>query len=425
MAVPGLSGIVNIGNSCYMNSVLQCLSATDILNYYFRTVSFKDELRDGVKRLVCKKTNKSDIEKNKLRMKFKESITYRLYQLIAILWQDNDSVKPDKFKRSLDLHCNKFRGFAQQDAHEFLMYILDRMHEEIKTDIAITNYMFSPQITEYMNIMDRLKKTIEETSEVSPVKSELQEQYMNLKKSNQIIDVYVNGIQYYINFLKKNHSIISDLFLGLYLSEIVCSNCNNITYSYEPFNVITLEISDSKLNLFSNLQECFNNFLTVEDIEYTCESCKNKNISKKSLHIFYLPEKLIIHFKRFKCVNGRSCKLNNTIDFPLDNLYINSISDINSSEKNPYELYSIVHHNGTSNGGHYIASTKNPINNAWYNFNDSSVSKTKASNIVDNSAYMIFYQRKRIDKYLIEDSTVKTIVDSCDGSDSWDIDSLR
>ena len=421
MAVPGLSGIINIGNTCYMNSVLQCLSATDILNYYFRSISFKDELREGVKRTASKKDKNNEIEKKKLRMKFKESITYRLYQLIAILWQDNESLKPDKFKRSVDLHCSKFRGFSEHDAQEFLIYILDRMHEEIKTDIAITDYKFNQQITEYINIMDRLKKSIEETSDDSPIKSELQEQYMILKKENQIIDVYVNGIKYYTKFLKNNHSIISDLFLGLYLNEIVCVNCNNISYSYDPFNVLTLEVSDVKLNLFTSLQECFSNFLKVENVEYTCDCCKEKTISKKTLHIFYLPEKLVIHFKRFKYINGRNSKLNNSINFPLENLYINSIADINSSEKNPYELYGVVHHSGTSNGGHYVASTKNPINNAWYNFNDSSVSKIKDKDVIDISAYILFYQKKRVDKSLVEDLTVKSVVDSSDITDSWDI----
>ena len=65
MEYPGLSGLNNLGNTCYMNSVLQCLSATDILNHHLRNIYFKDNLREGVKRLYIEKLKRDIIDSSK------------------------------------------------------------------------------------------------------------------------------------------------------------------------------------------------------------------------------------------------------------------------------------------------------------------------------------------------------------------------
>ena len=54
----GICALENLGNTCYMNSVIQCLSATDILNHHIRNIYFKDYLREGIKRLYIEKLKK-------------------------------------------------------------------------------------------------------------------------------------------------------------------------------------------------------------------------------------------------------------------------------------------------------------------------------------------------------------------------------
>lgn len=413
MDFPGLSGITNLGNTCYMNSVLQCLSATDLLNHYLRSIYFKINLREGVKRLYIDKLRKKnriiELSHNVMKSKFKDSVTYRLYQLMSIMWNCRSSTTPKYFKSSFDSHCKTFKGYQQHDAQEFLLTLLDRMHDELKTDIEIDKYNFNDDYVKYIQYKVELFSQLNNPNLPEQQKQIIQQQINNLIQQNINKEIYLNGIDKKIDFLKKNHSIISDLFLGMYLNQIICSECKYNSFSYEPFNILTLEICDNNLSMFNNLQECLNNFLKPELVDYTCEQCKNKSKSQKIISIFSLPEKLIIQFKRFKFINGRSAKINSLIDFPLDNV------DFKQFENNihpPYELYGIVHHSGGTNGGHYVATTKNPINFKWYEFNDSNLQEINNPNrIIDRTAYILFYQRKRLTEPIFKEAEISNVVD--------------
>lgn len=404
---PGVNGITNLGNTCYMNSVLQCLSATDIFNHYIRAINFKDDLREGIKRLYIdkqKKKNKDistlELPHNIIKSKFKDSITYRLYQLFTIMWNCKTSYSPKYFKSAVDSHCNTFKGFNQHDAQEFLNAIIDRIHEELKSNIIVDKYNFNGEFIKYIETKVKLFTKLNNDNLDNNDKLKVQTLLNNLINENINKEIYLNGIDKKINFLKKNHSIISDLFVGMYLGKIVCSTCNYISFLYEPFNMLTLEIADNQLNLYKSLEQCIDNFLKTEEVEYTCDKCKNKTTATKKLSIFNMPEKLIIHFKRFKFINGRTAKLNNLIKFPIENVYFNEFQDIhNNGDKIPFELYGVIHHYGGTNGGHYVATTKNSINFKWYEYNDSNVNIIKDINkVIDRSAYILFYQKKRLDK---------------------------
>ena len=419
MDFPGLSGIANLGNTCYMNSVLQCLSATDILNHYIRNIYFKDNLREGIKRLYIEKLKKKnkiiEVSHNVIKSKFKDSITYRLYQLFTVLWKCRSSLTPKYFKNSVDSHCKMFKGFQQHDAQEFLTALLDRIHDELKTNIDIEKYNLNDEFTEYMQNKIQLFNVLQNNTINQIHKQQLQEQLNKLISDNINKEVFLNGIEQRIKFLQKNHSIISDLFMGMYLSKIICANCNFISITYDPFNMLTLELCDSDMSMFTNLQDCINHFLKPEEVEYTCERCKIKTQAQKTLNIFSMPEKLIIHFKRFKFINGRSAKINSLIDFPLDNVYFHEIQDIHkTNEKMPYEIYGVVHHSGGTGGGHYIATTKNSLNFKWYEFNDSNVTElSNPKSIVDRTAYILFYQKKRVNTpYFQNNPTEQNLSDS-------------
>ena len=74
---------------------------------------------------------------------FKDSLTYRFYQLIAIIWKCKSTMSPRAFKSSIDSHLKQFNGFKQHDAQEFLTAVLDRLHDEVKSNIVIDKYNLS------------------------------------------------------------------------------------------------------------------------------------------------------------------------------------------------------------------------------------------------------------------------------------------
>ena len=416
MEYPGLSGLTNLGNTCYMNSVIQCLSATDILNHYIRNIHFKDNLREGIKRLYIDKLKRKnkviEVDHSILKSKFKDSVTYRFYQMIAVFWKCKSSFSPRGFKSAIDSHMKQFNGFKQHDAQEFLTALLDRIHDEIKTNIVVDKYNLTDEFQEYIikkvSLFNQINGNISETD-----KQHFQMQLTQLLQENISKEIYLNGIEKIIKNIEKNHSIISDIFMGMYMSCVVCANCNFNSFTYEPFNMLTLEICDSNMNMFKNLHECISNFLKTESVEYTCERCKIKTLAQKTISIFSMPEKLIIHFKRFKFVNGRSAKINSIIDFPLDNIFFHEVQDIHKKEKLPFELYGIVHHSGGTDGGHYIATTKNLLNHKWYEFNDSSVNEvTNPNTMIDRSAYILFYQKKRITESFDDGPKADSDIDS-------------
>ena len=149
--IRGISSLNNMGNTCYMNSTLQALSNTNIFCYYMRKTMFKEKLKNGIMRIIIKKMKTNNqISKKKFKYKFKSSITYRLYQVLKIMWSINCELTPEKFKSSIDILMPKFQGFDQQDAQEFLIFLLDQIHEETKSDIIIKKLKLNQHTVKYL-----------------------------------------------------------------------------------------------------------------------------------------------------------------------------------------------------------------------------------------------------------------------------------
>ena len=111
---PGLTGIRNLGNTCFMNSVLQCLSSTDKLTRYF--------LNDEYKR---------DINRHN-ELGFKGQIADEFAILVKAMWTGHcRSIAPKRFKHLIGQLNEQFLSYEQQDAQEFLLFLLDGLHEDL------------------------------------------------------------------------------------------------------------------------------------------------------------------------------------------------------------------------------------------------------------------------------------------------------
>lgn len=119
--VPGVTGLRNHGNTCFINAVIQCISHTDVLAEYFVLDKYKEDLS----------------RRNKLNSKkfgTKGEVTEQLALMLKALWSCQYSPElSSAFKQVVERHGAQYKGTQQHDALEFLQWLLDKVHEDLNT----------------------------------------------------------------------------------------------------------------------------------------------------------------------------------------------------------------------------------------------------------------------------------------------------
>ena len=189
----GCVGLNNLGNTCFMNSALQCLSHATPLTRHFLSNQFKADLNSSNPLGTGGKlANAYDIVMKDLWMKYAKGL----------------STSPTSLKRAIALFAPRFAGCLQHDAQEFLAYLLDGLHEDLNR-IRKAPYVEMPDVTDGQNMA-------------------------------------IAGAEAWDAHRRRNDSLVMDTFYGQFKSTCVCPKCDRLSVSFDAFNHVSLEIPQTQ-----------------------------------------------------------------------------------------------------------------------------------------------------------------------------------
>lgn len=334
----GYTGLVNLGNTCFLNSCVQALSHTHELTNFLSSNNYKQHINE----------------------KLPENIIIQEWvDLHKTMWSQNGVVSPKRFVhhiQQLAVAKNRelFTGWAQNDLPEFLLFMVECMHNSISRPVK-------------MNITGKAKGKLD-TLAVSC--------YSMLK-----------------TIYSKEYSEFMEIFYGIYVSEL-SSMDNKHIHSLHPESYFILDIELPKQN--PSLYDCFDSFTKYEYLEgensWYNEKTKQKECVKKRITFWSLPKILIIMLKRFSFDGSK--KRQDLVEFPLEDLDLSKYVTGYNSKQYKYDLYAICNHSGGPMGGHYTSYIKT-IQGEWIHYNDTNVTRNmNKSKLVTPKAYCLFYRKQ-------------------------------
>ncbi|XP_075434762.1 ubiquitin carboxyl-terminal hydrolase 20 isoform X2 [Ascaphus truei] len=400
----GLTGMKNIGNSCYMNAALQALSNCPPLTQFF--LECGGLVRTDKKPALCKSYQK----------------------LMSELWHKKrpSYVVPSSLSHGIKLVNPLFRGYAQQDTQEFLRCLMDQLHEELKEPVP-------PE--------GREREAEEEEEERREGERSTAEDFL----SSQVLGAGKRRSEI------RYRSVISDIFDGSILSLVQCLTCDRVSTTIETFQDLSLPIPGKEdlaklhstihqsavskpgtcgdnynthgwLSFFMDyirrfvvscipswfwgpvvtLEDCLAAFFAADELKgdnmYSCERCKKLRNGVKYCKVLRLPEILCIHLKRFRHEVMYSFKINSHVSFPLEELNLRPfLAKECVSQITNYDLLAVICHHGTAGSGHYISYCQNVINGQWYEFDDQYVTEVHETVVQNAEAYVLFYRKSSED----------------------------
>lgn len=304
-------GLLNCGNSCYANAVIQCLACTPPLTAY---------LLQGLHSKTCKwKGRCFTCEFQTLMFKAKES---------------NSPLSPAAILSHIDKIKRHFGNGKEEDAHEFLRYVIDTMQSDCLREIG-----------------RRPSGSLEEET-----------------------------------------TLIGLAFGGYLRSKIICMKCGTKSEQSEKMMDLTVEIEGDVGTLDQALRKFTSTEIMDGENKFQCSRCRSYQRAKKKFRLLEAPNILTIALKRFQA--GTFGKINKWIRFPeiLDLApYMSGTID----KSGIYRLYGVIVHLDSMNAtytGHYVCYVKN-AENKWFEINDSRVKLVDLESVLSNHAYMLLYAR--------------------------------
>lgn len=349
-------GLVNFGNTCYSNSVLQAL-------YFCRP--FREKVLEYK-------------AKNKRTKETLLSCLADLFYSIATQKKKVGSIAPKKFIARLRKEKEEFDNYMQQDAHEFLNFLINHINEIILAErnqakgggVGGTNTSKNGHAGGSLNHMLNGGGTGDNGTQQPP-----------------------------------EPTWVHEIFQGILTSETRCLNCETVSSKDENF--FDLQVDVDQNTSITHCLRCFSNTETLcSDNKFKCDNCCSYQEAQKRMRVKKLPMILALHLKRFKYMEqyNRHIKVSHRVVFPLELRLFNTSDDAVNPDR-LYDLMAVVIHCGSGpNRGHYISIVKS--HGFWLLFDDDMVDKIEASTIEDfygltsdiqkssETGYILFYQSR-------------------------------
>lgn len=338
-------GLVNLGNTCWMNSIIQCLNATlPFVNYFL----------DGRWKLA--------VDANKGRL------TFAFAQLVNQMKNAGEQkyIVPNHFHDTICHLMPHFEKGKQHDSQEFLGSFLDRVDEDLKT-LTKTEPLTTRQSGSKTPHTSRDDASIVPSCFQSECSSRLQ---CSVCETTSVTHEHFNFLQLSLPSVKDKHHSLT-------------------------------------LSVYNCLDEFFREEIMEKENQWLCPKCKKSRKASKKMSLTRPPAVLVLHLKRYTLVQdarGERMVRNDTfVDSPLEDIdlsrYVNISPEnghIQPSQPHSYRyrLYGVTNHCGSESldRGHYTALIS--TNNGWLRFSDTQISgPINPREVVSSEAYVLFYRR--------------------------------
>ncbi|XP_001358111.3 ubiquitin carboxyl-terminal hydrolase 12A [Drosophila pseudoobscura] len=404
-------GLVNFGNTCYSNSVLQAL--------YF-----------------CKPFREKVLEykaKNKRPKETLLSCLADLFYSIATQKKKVGSIAPKKFITRLRKEKEEFDNYMQQDAHEFLNFLINHINEIILAERnagpshgngngngkssgggASTSQMATSTASKSSSTSNSNSNS-NSTSNSTTTNGNSSNSTGSLNAAASAATTSVldasGGLTatttplVQTNGANSEPTWVHEIFQGILTSETRCLNCETVSSKDENF--FDLQVDVDQNTSITHCLRCFSNTETLcSDNKFKCDNCCSYQEAQKRMRVKKLPMILALHLKRFKYMEqfNRHIKVSHRVVFPLELRLFNTSDDAVNPDR-LYDLTAVVIHCGSGpNRGHYISIVKS--HGLWLLFDDDMVDKIEASTIEDfygltsdihkssETGYILFYQSR-------------------------------
>ncbi len=336
-------GLGNLGNTCFMNVVLQALRHTPAMGKIFlgedvtlRSASKKKDIVTAVQTLM-RDFWRVELEPGRTPTMMPRGFFHVLHNVLRDT--DDDWHSPGE----------------QSDSAEALQYVLDALHDGMSRRVRMS--------------VGGVASTDEEKEQMRALKS-------------------------WGDFFANEYSPIVANFNGQNQISITCAACGNSSVRYEPWLMIKAPIpgSDKLGGTVPSMKECLNAAFETENLDdYSCEKCKSKQRATITNKISRLPPVAILSLKRF---TNTGMKVRGRVEWDIDNLDLSLwrafARDPYADNNAEYETYAVIEHIGSSRGGHYRMYVRGTEGSNWIEYDDESVCEVPPARVVSADSYVLF-----------------------------------